>query len=208
MTMIIRVAALLSAGALIVAAQTASHQNEVRDRGRTPTEPNAQSPAHGHVGTEASFPNKPYNLSGLLVDASCRDRSSINLVNPPEPPKAPQPTRPDQGVSTKGISVNSNTVVAERQDALEHQVADMVSRQPDPTCAITGTTRGFSLLLADGRLLDLDEGGNTLAEDAVQSTEAGRSMLNGYGPGVKIKVRVNGLRRGDRLVVDNLQVIH
>src|SRR3712207_2011774 len=51
-------------------------------------------------------------------------------------------------------------------------------RQNDRTGSITGATRGFALLTEKGRLLNLDEGGNTFANQALYASDAGRAMMN------------------------------
>jgi len=87
---------------------------------------------------------------------------------------------------------------------MQHQVADLRARAGDLTCAITGATKAFAILLDDGRLLNLDEAGNTLALEAIQSSSAGRAMLNGNGPALKPKVTVKGIIHGDRLLVSQI----
>jgi len=55
-----------------------------------------------------------------------------------------------------------------------------------------GDTHAYALLLADGRVADLDEGGNTFADAAVKADPQGRAMLAGQGPGFKPIVTVTG----------------
>ena len=56
---------------------------------------------------------------------------------------------------------------------------DHITRQTDSACGVTASTKSFALYLPDGLLLNLDEGGNTLAFAALQSTERGQALLNG-----------------------------
>ena len=143
-------------------------------------------------------------LHGMLLDAGCRDRSAVNLRRPPEKftPSVPVQLPP----SANGISVDAKTAQAERADVVSHMAPDLATRQFDPTCAITAGTRAYALLLDNGRFLDLDEGGNTFATDAVNSNPQGREMLNGRAFGFKPTVEVKGTVTGDRLVTDWLQV--
>jgi hypothetical protein len=216
--------------ALAAFAQTTSKQNEVRDRGKTPVQPPGQTMERGRIGAQVAVPPGAVTLRGLLVDAGCWDRSNLNLGRPPEtlagaaPAETPQESaagnaqRQKQGyaergappregsVSASGINVDAATVAAERAGVLEHQERDLVSRQSDPTCAIKGSTRGFALLLGDGRLVNLDEGGNTFATAAVSSSPRGRSMLNGLGPGFKPVATVIGQVRGDTVIASSVQL--
>jgi hypothetical protein len=167
-------------------------------------------------------------VAGMLVDAGCGDRSQNNLLSPPigtdqeappEPVKeasAQDAARAGIGFATgtaephavatsaSGITVDQQTLEREQADVLMHQVRDLYSRQPDMTCGVTGDTKAFALLTESGRLLDLDEGGNTWASQTVQSTDAGRRLLNGKGPAIKPRVTVTGRIFGDRLVVESL----
>ncbi len=170
----------------------------------------SQTPGAGRRANQLDVPAGLVTVQGILVDGGCRDRDSVNLGLPPEnmqqqapaqPPVAPR-SNPSatSAVSAAGISVDSATIDAQRAGVMEAQVPGMFERQTDPTCAITGNTTSFAVLADNGRLLDLDQGGNTLALVAVQSTSAGRAMQNGQGPGLKPRVTVNGQLRGDRLV--------
>jgi hypothetical protein len=130
-------------------------------------------------------------VTGLLVDGSCRDRTVRNLRQPPEPLPAK--------------TARENTAEAKQQtDVLVQLVPDSVTRQDDRTCAITGGTQAFSVLLESGRLVNLDEGGNTRALQALQASAAGRAMLSGTGPGIKPRVTINGRLRGDQLIVKKI----
>ncbi|MBV9506881.1 MAG: hypothetical protein JO323_17960 [Acidobacteriia bacterium] len=189
-------------------------------------------PERGKADSQAALsnPNDYVTLSGILVDAGCRDRSQQNIASSPIP--ANQQTAaetPEQqaagnaarsktgfagsgnapaasGTSVAGITVDAKTLQGERADVLEHQVQDLLSRQVDPSCAITGETHGFALLLDDGRLLDLDGGGNTFAAQVVAYSTAGSTMLNGKGSGVKPRVMVKGQIWGDHLNVNSMSI--
>jgi hypothetical protein len=77
-------------------------------------------------------------------------------------------------------------------------------RFADDSCGITGDTKAFALLTSQGRLLNLDEGGNTWAAQAVQSSEEGHALLNGMGSSFKPRVTIKGEIYADQLVVDHL----
>jgi len=155
-------------------------------------------------------------IQGVLVDAGCADRSGWNLDLPPEQlttaqpaqpaPTGPQATKGDEAAQSNGISIDSKTAGTERQDVTMVMSTELAARQTDPTCAIKANTRAFAVLLPNGRLLDLDDGGNTYAALAVQHTPQGRAMINGKGPGFKPKVKVSGEVQGDRMLTQRLSV--
>ncbi len=204
-------------------------QDRVND-GKVRVADERQTLDRGRLGTEESMPPGPLTLNGILVDAGCNDRTQSNLLRPPEPLAQLGPAEPPQmassqearraqtgfatgtsepagaGVSAFGITVDAQTLASERADVLEHQVPDLVSRQEDPTCAINARTSNFALLMDNGRLLNLDGGGNVWAWQAVQSSTAGTMMLNGKGPASKPRVTIVGTIRGDRLTVDSLKL--
>lgn len=188
----------------------------------------AQEPKVG-PGTERESP--AVTLQGTLVDAGCRNRTAMNLgmaaeqyaaVKPAETPAEQQAgtqMRSQQGgyanpagnqagpsVSASGITVDSKTIAQERPDVLEHQVGDLRSRQLDPTCAITGATHNYSIYLTTGRFLNLDEGGNTFANEAVLGTAQGRDMLAGNGGGFKPQVVIKGNLRNDKVLVQSIKL--
>jgi hypothetical protein len=191
--------------------------NEDRDRGATPLQ---------------TGPAPTVTVAGTLVDAQCRDRSALNMSLPSMSVAAAAPTqtpaeaqsgsqmRTAQGYSNdkqpaqqqnparnaNGITVDPKTLEAERRDVLEHQVADLHSRQLDPTCAITGATHSFAVVTKEGRMLSLDDGGNSYATVAIQGSAAGRAMLNGSGAGLKPEVVIKGRMRADRVVVQTLKI--
>jgi hypothetical protein len=146
-------------------------------------------------------PRDPIALHGILVDAGCVDRSSLNLRRPAMPPAIAAPMgKPAGGTLSAGAADQA------RADALEHQVPDLLARHDDPACAVTGLTRGFAILTGDGRLLNLDEGGNTMAIQAIQANPAGRALLNRSGPAIKPKAIVTGRIRGDRVLTSKLSI--
>jgi hypothetical protein len=154
------------------------------------------------IGRDELMPIEPQVVAGMLVDASCQERALLNLRQRPELYPAPLPKQPSGGVSAFGVTVDARTADLERQEALEHQVPDLRMRQPDPTCAITGSTSSFALLLDDGRLLNLDQGGNTMASEFLHADPAGRALLNGAGPALKPRVTIKGRLRSTRVTVE------
>ena len=214
MKTLVRTAFALAFAALLASAQ---NPNEDRDRGATPL----------YTG-----PAPIVTLYGTLVDAGCRNRTALNMSLPSVPFTAAAPAqspaavqagaqmRAAQGyqdaaqpanqqnppISAYGVNVDSKTLAAERSDVLEHQVPDLHSRQMDPTCAITGATHAFSIVLKDGRMLNLDDGGNTYATVAIQGSAAGRAMLEGKGGGLKPDAVIKGRMRADKVVVQSLKL--
>ncbi len=181
--------------------QKTNKENMVRDRGQTP------------VRRESA----PVALAGMLFDGGCKDRSSLNLSAPAESLTAAMPAETpaeasaatgNSGHSTSadGISVDAKTLAAERSDIVIHQVPDLTTRQVDPSCAVTGGTSGYAVRLDDGRILNLDEGGNTLAADAILGSKDGRAMLNGAAYGFKPRVKILGRVRGDHLIVNQIDI--
>jgi hypothetical protein len=186
--------------------------NQIRDRGQTPVQSPSQTLDRGRIFSQQSVPMAPFTMNGLLVDAGCPDRSQFNLTQPPATVPAPAPlpqqkgTRQPGAVSAAGISVDSKTADAERSEALNQLVPDIRNRMEDPHCAVTATTRAFAILMPNGRLLDLDEGGNTRAEQAIQASRAGQAMLSGQGPVFKPHVQIVGHVDGDRLLSDSVRL--
>jgi len=144
-------------------------------------------------------------IHGTLLDAGCTDRSTLNLRRPPTTFQASVPVQA-QPVSAHGITVDPKTAHSERADVLEHMVRDIPARQSDPTCGVTGGTRAYAVLLDSGQLLDLDEGGNTLAAEAVFATREGRDLINGKAFGFKPRVTIQGRVGGGKIMVDRMQV--
>jgi len=180
---------------------------------------------------ETPKPSPSPVFQGVLLDAGCRDFSSRNVNRPPlsvaganpaqtpeaiaaakasnakQPGAAPNGGAESAGPRTAfGITVDAQTLAAERSDVLPHQVADLLSRQSDPTCAIKGNTRAYALLMDSGRLLDLDDGGNTYATVAVEGSDAGRAMLTGQAPGFKPRAKVKGRIQGDKIIASSVQL--
>ena len=171
--------------------QKTSNQNEIHDRGQT----------------NVSRQTPEVRVSGMLFDAGCRDRSPLNVTSRPESLTSAlpaQPAAPPNAAVSRGIDVNSKTLEGERADVVQHQVRDLLTRQQDPSCAITGGTSGYAVRLDDGRILNLDEGGNTLAGEAVLGSNDGRAMLNGTAYGFKPRVTIAGHIRGDRIFVNQI----
>jgi hypothetical protein len=184
----------------------------------------------GRLGTQESMPYGALTLHGTLVDAGCRDRTQLNLMRPSipvdqkgpaEPPKESATENADRSklgfatansqprnspVSAFGITVDAKTLESERSDVLQQQVPDLLSRQEDSACGITGRTSSFAFLMDNGRLLNLDAGGSVFAWQAVQASSAGQAMLNGKGPAVKPRATVTGKIEGDQLIVNQLQL--
>jgi hypothetical protein len=180
----------------VMPAQGADREKPAEKRGQTVqrNERTAQSP----IGKSKDHGND-ITLTGVLIDSGCPDRSNLNLTRRPSGPEGaaiPVRNQADRNITAEG----------ERSGAIAHQTPDALSRQEDRTCAITGGTRGYGLLLDDGRLINLDEGGNTFANEAVQSSKAGQAMLNGAGPGLKPRVEVTGRLREERFFVRRLQL--
>jgi hypothetical protein len=164
---------------------------------------------------EKPKPIPPAVFHGVLLDGGCRDFSKSNLnkaplsvaaSSPAETPQAAAAAQANGPRAAFGITVDAQTLAAERTDVMPHQVADLLSRQSDPTCAIKGNTRAYALLLDNGRLLDLDEGGNTYATVAVGDSAAGRAMLTGQAPGLKPRATVKGRVQGDKIVAVSVQL--
>jgi hypothetical protein len=214
-TTVIRLAAPL---AFMAFAATAQNANEVRDQGATPLEAGA---------------TPTVTLQGTLVDGGCRNRTALNLKQTPETfaqaapsqtaaelqngsqmrtaqgyqnPAAPS-QQPNPPVAAFGVSVDSKALANERHDVLEHQVPDLRSRQLDPTCAITGATHAYAVVLDNnGRMLNLDDGGDTFANEAVLGSAVGRAMMTGSSGGFKPQVIIKGTIHADKVVVQTLKL--
>jgi len=172
--------------------------------------PAPAKPDQPHAGSQAAAANTSTTIRGILIDAACRDFSRFNLSQPPQALPAPAKEADNKasgGTTASGITVDARTLDAERADAMPHQVADLVSRQSDPTCAIKGDTHAYALLLADGHVADLDEGGNTFADAAVRADPQGRAMLAGQGPGLKPAVVVTGRMQGAKIVATAVKIV-
>jgi hypothetical protein len=177
---------------------------EAERRGQVPPQGSPKvGLGHGDLGNR-----KDKTLHGILLDATCQDRTSLNLRTAPAtaPAAAPAAAKTSQAgaISAKGVHVDSQTADRERADALAKQTADLRTRQQDANCAVTGATVSFAVLLDDGRLLNLDEGGNTLAGQAVQASPAGSAMLNGNAAPFKPGVTLLGRPERERVVVEKI----
>lgn len=214
MNTLVRTASTLALAAFLASAQTSKGNP---DRGETAV---------------AAGPAPTVTLYGTLVDSGCRNRTALNMALPSLPFTAAAPVqtpaeaqsgaqmRTAQGyqnasqpsqqqnppTTASGVTIDPKTLAAERSDVLEHQVPDLHSRQMDPTCAITGATHSFSIVLKEGRMLNLDDGGNTYATVAIQGNADGRAMLNGNGGGMKPAVVIKGNMRADKVIVQSLKI--
>jgi hypothetical protein len=131
------------------------------------------------------------------------DRSLVNLRTRP----TGAPALPSGSEKTaKGISVSPEVLKAERARATLPRTPDHAGRYDSATCAITADTKAFMLLLPDGTVLDLDEGGNTLAFEAFQAMPEGQAILNGKIGGLKPQASVRGTRTGDRVRVKSVEL--
>jgi hypothetical protein len=171
-----------------------SHENMVLERGR--------------IGTQAPLSRGPLTWTGRLVDAGCPNRGGFFLGMSSGQAAAVQPDAPAaEPTSASGISVSPETAQAERGDALAHQVPDLRTRQEDYACAITGMTRAFALVLPDGQLKNLDEGGNTMALEAFEHSSQGQAVLSGFMQGSKPRASVTGAARGDHIIAENIRLL-
>jgi len=186
--------------AICTAALAQQPAREAERRGQVPTEGRPKVlKERSETGTK-----KDTTLHGILVDASCPDRTSLNLRTAPVAPPAAAPPAQSEHPASKGVSVDSQTADRERADALAKQTPDLRTRQQDPNCAVSGATVSFAVLLDDGRLLNLDEGGNTLAGQAVHASPAGNAMLNGNAAPFKPAVTIVGRPESGRGVVEKI----
>jgi hypothetical protein len=142
--------------------------------------------------------------SGMLVDGGCHDLSLENLRSQPVDAlaKAPPTTKENPGIAPPPKQV----LQREQAEALRAHTPDHASRYSSAACAVTGDTTHFALLLGNGVLLILDEGGNTFAFDAFQNTQAGQEILNGKVGGWKPAAVVRGVRSGDRLWTRSVRI--
>src|SRR3954469_18900462 len=85
----------------------AQHPNDVRDRGQTRPADESQSWTRGRLGTQQPIPYKLQEFSGILVDASCDDRSSLNLHEQPARPALAKQDSPTQ--SAPKVKVDPKT---------------------------------------------------------------------------------------------------
>jgi hypothetical protein len=98
-----------------------------------------------------------------------------------------------------GIQVSPDVVKAERSGVENARAPDHATRYHSASCALTSDTKAFMLLLPNGTVVDLDEGGNTMAWEAFQSSSAGRAILNGKVGGIKPQAKIVGVRVDNRL---------
>lgn len=135
-------------------------------------------------------------LRGVLVDAGCRNRDSFTLETTGE--RSLPPAAGSQGVARPADQIP--------EQVTENLVPDSASRQMDVGCAVTGATTAFAILLGNGQLKNLDEGGNTFAWEAVVATPEGQAVLEGRQSGVKRSAVLTGTLQGDRIMVESLRL--
>lgn len=184
----------LAAFLLMAGLLGAQEKDRARPRGQSGPPDESQSWTRGRLGTQNPAPGKLTNLDGLLVDASCDDRSALNLNKRPDPAQLASVQSAERTAPAAKAPVDAHA---------EHP-HDPATHQTDRSCAITGATRAFALLTKEGRLLNLSEGGNTLAMQALHANPDGRAMLNGTGGGIKPQVTVRGRVHGDRVIVEKI----
>jgi len=183
----------LAAASLFAQTKNAA-ENQNRDRGQVPIPDASQRLDRGRVGTQKPLPDKGGEYTGTLVDASCNDRSAENLGTRPSPPNIAPPPSPNEKMGGAEVP----------EDIEAHHKPEVMARQSDPSCAITGITRAYGLLTDQGRLLNLDEGGNTFVSSALHASPAGRAMLNGTGAALKPRITLRGRIMADRIIVENI----
>lgn len=174
-----------------------SNPNQDRTRGQSHPPDESQSWTRGRLGTQAPLPGKAADFNGVLIDASCDDRTALNLARPvvaDTAPAAPQPNAERSAPATQGTP----------PEVTAQMTADAAARHSDRSCAVSAGTRGYAILTNEGRLLNLSEGGNTLVLQGLHGNTAGRAMLNGTGPAIKPHVTIRGRVQGDRLIVDKI----
>lgn len=135
--------------------------------------------------------------SGTLVDAGCTNRDS-NLLQ-----TAAREAPPEEAGSGQEAAAPSAQVP---EEVTENLVPDVATRQMDLGCAVTAATTAFAILLDNGQLKDLDEGGNTFAWEAVQATPAGQAVLEGKQRGLKPRAVLQGTLRNQEIIVDSLRL--
>jgi hypothetical protein len=170
-----------------------SNRNQDHQRGQSHPPDESQSWTRGRLGAQGPLPGRLATLNGILIDASCQDRTAFNLRKPPEPPNLAMPPNAERAAPAAKAPAHGEG----------HETAH-VHAESDRSCAVTGGTRGFAILTTEGRLLNLDEGGNTLVVQGLHATPEGRAMLNGTGPGIKPQASLRGRVHGDRLIVDRI----
>jgi hypothetical protein len=165
----------------------AQDKDRQRPRGQSGPPDESQSWTRGRLGTHNPIPGKLITMNGILIDASCDDRTAMNLARPPEKP-------PAEAADTHGAHAGS----ADRSENAHVHPSD------DRTCAVTKGTRSFAFLMTEGRLLNLDEGGNTMVVQALSANPDGRAMLSGEAAGIKPRVSLRGRVHGDRFIVEKI----
>ena len=204
----------LLSGAMLLA-QNVGSQDRSRTRGKTPTQTPQETVNRGRIGQQAAIPYGPQKFYGILVDAGCPERDAMTLQLRPVSPVAPAPpTAGAKGAAApanggNGINVSQQVLAAERGRVTWMETPDHLTRQMDPACGISGATKAFALFMPQGtwgKLVNLDEGGNTYAYEAFQATPQGQAILSGTGQPMKPVATVTGFRRGDKIIVSSVQL--
>jgi hypothetical protein len=188
-------------------AQDVPQDRRSKQRGETPARDREVS------GPEAAGKLKTWR--GVLVDAGCPNRSSLGRQQAPAASGKQAKVgergsagreKPVQGKAEEGGHAHSAAEHARHADVEAHQVPDVRSRQTDSSCAISGATSAYALLLPNGNLLNLDQGGNTQAAAAFQATPEGQAVLSGKKRSAKPRAEIKARRRADNLVVESLRL--
>lgn len=134
--------------------------------------------------------------NGTLLDAGCQNLNSyaLRMRARETPPEA-------AGPGQEAAAARSSLVP---EEVKENRVPDLSTRQTDTACAVTAATIGFALLLDNGQLKDLDEGGNTFAWQALQATASGQAVLAGKQRGVNPHAELRGTLRDQEIIVESL----
>ena len=118
---------------------------------------------------------------------------------------AQKPSVPAKTVGSGTGNWSGTLVDATRMDCgaeVEHSVKPGM-------CPVSMCTKTFGLMLADGKFVKFDEGGNTKAVDALRkSTKASKIVFNYWRTGKiasPIKARVTGTLTGDILNVESVK---
>ncbi len=150
------------------------------------------------LGPPAGLAEGVRTWTGTLLDASCRNLNSSTLGLPA------RETLPGQAGPGQEAAAGRSSLVP--REVTENRVPDLATRQTDMGCAVTSATTGFAILLDNGQIKDLDEGGNTFAWEAIQATPAGQAMLAGKQHGVKPRAILQGTLRKDEISVESVRL--
>lgn len=148
--------------------------------------------------TSMSIVHQPRPLTSLKISVVLGLILSFSLVAfAQEKKREDLPARTDQGSQERRLS---------------GLLIDAKCRSSSPQnnakegCAISSATTEFGLLLADGRYIKFDEGGNAKTLEALKKSGKGRKALGRpSGKGKAFKVKADGTLTGDTF---NLESIH